>query len=102
MNLFRKGRIAERKVVNRLKEIGFTNIIRTHGSRGPYDIRARSPSRVKTYIQVKSGSATISREEVKRLRKVAKERGGAAAYIHYDGRGKMKWRWLGNWNKKGE
>lgn len=100
VNTYRKGRIAEKKVVNWLKEQGFSNIRRSRGSRGPYDIYAVSPSGVKTYIQVKSRTARLSSEEKIKLRKIAKKRGGFAAYIHYDGRGKIKFSPLGNWSKK--
>jgi len=97
MSTYRKGRIAEKKVVNRLKELGFSNISRTRGSRGPYDIRARTPGGNKIYIQVKSGTASMGRSAVKKLQEVARKRGGAAAYVHYNGRRKMRWKWLGNW-----
>jgi len=51
VNLYRKGRIAEKKVVNWLQSHGFYNLRRSKGSRGPYDIRGRSPSGTKAYIQ---------------------------------------------------
>jgi Holliday junction resolvase len=53
-NMYRSGRIAEKKVVNRLKARGFTNIRRSKGSRGPADIYAVKKGK-KYYIQVKSG-----------------------------------------------
>ena len=96
INKYRSGRIAEKKVMSWLKEKGFKNLRRSAGSRGPYDIYAVSPSNTKTYIQVKSGSATLSKEEKMKLRKVAKKRKGFAAYVHYD-KGKPKLVPLGNW-----
>ena len=64
---YRRGRIAERKVMNRLEELGYHNISRTKGSRGPYDIYARSPRGIKTYVQVKSGSARLGTDDIERL-----------------------------------
>ncbi len=80
MNRYRKGRIAERKVMNRLEELGWYNIRRSKGSRGPADIYARTPSGTKAYIQMKSGSAEITREEVDKVRSLARKRGGVAVY----------------------
>jgi len=53
-NMYRKGRIAERKVMNHLEKLGFKNIRRSKGSRGPYDIYATKKKK-KYYFQVKSG-----------------------------------------------
>jgi len=100
INKYRKGRIAEKKSKDWLKGHGFYNIRRSKGSRGPADIYAVSPSGVKTYIQVKSGNARLTREEKMKLRKLAKKRKGFAAYIHYYGRGKVKMVPLGNWSRK--
>ena len=55
VNLYRRGRIAEKKVVNYLKRKGFTNIRRSKGSRGPADIYARKGV-TKYYVQVKYGT----------------------------------------------
>jgi len=99
-NKYRRGRIAEKKVVNWLKKRGFRNIRRSKGSRGPYDIYAVSPSGVKTYIQVKSHSARLKRTERDKLRNIAKKRKGFAVYIHYRGRGKFRMVPLGNWSRK--
>lgn len=96
INRYKRGRIAEKKVVNHLKELGWKNIRRSKGSRGPADVYARTPSGAKVYIQVKTRTAHPSREEIKRLRELAKKRGGAAAYVHYQKK-KFKWKWLGNW-----
>ena len=100
VNKHRRGRIAEKKVVDWLKELGFKNIRRSKGSRGHYDIYAVSPSGVKSYLQVKSYSARLSEEEREKLREVAKKRRGFAAYVHYDGRGEFRMVPLGNWARK--
>lgn len=99
VNLYRKGRIAEKKIVNDLAEKGFTNIRRSAGSRGYADIYARGPSGAKFYIQAKSGGARPTREEIRGLRALAKRRHGAAMVIHKD---KQRYRWmpLGNWAHK--
>lgn len=83
-NRYRKGRIAEKKVKNWLGNHNFTNIRRSKGSRGPADIYARSPQGTKTYIQVKSGTARMTRDEKRNLRSMAKKRGGFAAEVHKD------------------
>ena len=100
MNRYRRGRIAEKKVANWLKDKGFTNIRRSKGSRGPADIYARSPSGVKTYVQVKAYSASLDSQGKRELRSLAKDRGGAAMDVHYDGPGKIKPRFWGNWSKR--
>jgi len=94
-NLYRRGRIAEKKVANYLSDIGFKNIRRSAGSRGPADIYARKGDQ-KYYIQVKSGSARASIKEIARLRKLAKDRKGVAAVIHHS-KDRNKWRFFGNW-----
>ena len=99
VNLYRRGRIQEKKTMNWMQDNGWTNLRRSAGSRGPADIYGRSPSGVKTYVQVKSGSARLSSEGYRDLRKMAKERGGAALYVHKDGKG-IKPKWLGNWSKR--
>jgi Holliday junction resolvase len=95
VNRYRSGRIAERKVVNDLKEKGFENIRRSAGSRGPADIYARKDDR-KYYFQVKSNSARASREELGNLRDLARERGGCAVVIHRE-KGRNKWKFHGCW-----
>lgn len=102
VNLYRKGRIAEKKVMDWLRAHGFYNLRRSKGSRGPYDIYGRSPSGTKTYAQVKSGSARLSKEEKEKLREVAKKRGGFAVYIHKGKGNKFKMVPLGNWANKGQ
>ena len=100
VNKYRCGRIGEKKIVNWLKSYGFRNIRRSKGSRGPADIYAVSPSGTKTYIQVKTKGGRFTREEKLRLRQLARQRKGFAAYVHYYGDGKVKMVPLGNWRKR--
>ncbi len=81
--------------MNDLKEKGFENIRRSAGSRGPADIYATKNDQ-KYYIQVKSGSADVTGEEIKNLKNLAKKRGGTAVVINRN-EGKNKWRFFGNW-----
>ncbi len=99
VNLFRRGRIAEKKVADKLKKKGFKNVRRSKGSRGPADIYAMGPDNKKYYIQVKSGSARATKEEIKRLRKVAKKRRGVAVVIHKDGNS-YHWKFYGDWSPR--
>ncbi|MEM7814777.1 MAG: restriction endonuclease [Candidatus Aenigmatarchaeota archaeon] len=94
-NLYRRGRIAERKIVNDLSDKGFENIRRSAGSRGPADVYACKDGR-KYYFQVKSGSAKASVEEIEQLRKLAQQRGGTAVTIHRKD-GRNRWRFHGSW-----
>jgi len=96
VNRYRKGRIAEKKVMNYLKKKGYTNIRRSKGSRGPADIYARKGN-TKYYIQVKSGTAKMSSKERRRLRRLAIKRKGVAVVIHRTEKGKYKWRFYGRW-----
>lgn len=96
MNCYRKGRIAKRKVANDLKHKGFKNIRLSAGSRGPADIYARKGTR-KYYVQVKSGSARMSRAETARLRAMAREGGGVAVGIRRNA-GRNRWKFFGNWS----
>ncbi len=102
VNAYRRGRIAEKKVVDWLKSKGFKNVRRSKGSRGAYDIYAVSPAGYKTYVQVKSYSAKMTRGERTKLRNVARKRGGFAAYVHYGGKGRFRMTPLGNWGRKGD
>ncbi len=95
MNLYRRGRIAERKVVNDLKNKGFYNIRRSAGSRGPSDIYAVKNGQ-KYYFQVKSHSADVTGEEIARLRALAQARGGTAVVVNRKN-GRNKWRFFGSW-----
>ena len=100
MNLYRRGRIAERKVVNWLQDHGHKNIRRSAGSRGPADIYSVSRAGYKTYTQVKSNSASLSSGERSDLRALAKQRGGYAQYVHYEDGRVNGVRLLGNWGKR--
>jgi len=95
VNLYRKGRIAEKKVVNILKQKGFENIRRSSGSRGFADVYAKRGNN-KYYFQVKSGSARASREEIRGLRNLARKRHGVAVVIEKRKR-KFKWKFFGRW-----
>ena len=96
VNLFRRGRIAEKKVVNYLKAKGFKNVRRSKGSRGPADIYAKK-NNVKYYIQVKYGTASPTRREIRKLRALAKRRRGVATTIKVSRDGKIKWKFFGRW-----
>lgn len=96
VNLYRRGRIAERKVANYLKVKKFQSIKRSKGSRGPADIYAKKRG-VKYFIQVKYGAASATRKEIKRLRALAKRREGVAAVIQRSKEGKIRWKFLGRW-----
>ncbi len=100
MNTYRRGRISEKKVVAWLKDHGYTNIRRSTGSRGPADIYSVSPAGYKTYTQVKSRSAVLDLRGRTRLRRLAKERGGVAQYIHYANGRVDRVRYFGNWSRK--
>ncbi|MEM5790689.1 MAG: restriction endonuclease [Candidatus Aenigmatarchaeota archaeon] len=95
VNLYRRGRIGEKKVVAYLKSRGFRTLRRSKGSRGPYDIYGRK-GKNKYYIQVKTGSARASSSEIRRLKSIAKQRGGTAVLIHRK-KGRQKWKFFGHW-----
>lgn len=97
---YKRGRISERKVMNHLRELGWYNLVRSKGSRGPWDVRGRTPHGHKAYIQVKSYSARPTKGEIRRLKEYAKKHKGLAAIAHYYGNGKVKFRFIGNWNRK--
>ncbi len=100
VNLYRRGRISEKKVINRLKELGWYNLIRSKGSRGCWDIRGRTPTGIKAYGQVKSYSAKATKEEIRKLRNYAKKQKGLAFLAHYDGKGRIRLKFLGNWSER--
>jgi len=98
VNLYRRGRIAEKKVTGWLKYHGFTNVRRNKGSRGANDIYAVSPAGIKSYFQVKSNSANCGRKDIERLRALAKQRKGFAACVQYPSSNKFKMTPFGNWS----
>jgi hypothetical protein len=55
---YRSGRIHEGKVARHLEDLGWYNMRRSRGSRGPADLTGRTPSGEMAYIQVKSNTAT--------------------------------------------
>lgn len=92
---YRRGRIAEKKVANLLRDDGYYNIRRSAGSRGPADLYARKGEN-KYYIQVKTGSARASSGEIRRLQALAKKRGGTAVVVRYN-KGRKKHKFYGHW-----
>jgi Holliday junction resolvase len=93
--MYRRGRIAEKKIVNDLWDKGFENVRRSAGSRGPADIYAVKNDQ-KYYFQIKSGSATANSDDIRRLRELARERHGTAVVVHREN-GKNKWKFFGSW-----
>ena len=99
MNTYRKGRRAEKIVVEKMKRSGkFKYVKLSKGSRGPADIHARSIYGPKVQIQVKSGSARMNSEEKHKLVSMAKRAKAIAIYTKYD-RGKFKNKQLGNFSR---
>jgi len=74
--------------------------VRSKGSRGVWDLRGRTPSGTKAYIQVKSYSARATKDEIRKLKDYARKHKGLAVLAHYYGNGKVKFRFLGNWGKR--
>lgn len=102
MDTYRKGRVNEGRVAAYLERQGWTNVRLSGGSRGPADIYGRTPSGIKAYVQVKVDTARLDGEGRGRLREMAKERNGAALYVHKSQGEKPHFVWLGNWSKKKE
>ena len=96
VSMYRRGRIIEKKICNDLVDMGFCNIRRSAGSRGPSDIYAFKDGN-KYYIQAKGNSADVGPAGIDRLRNHARQRHGAAVVINRMD-GKNKWRFFGNWN----
>ena len=96
MDFYRKGRICEGKVIRQMRESGFENIRQSAGSRGPADVYAIKDGR-KYYVQVKTGAARASHDEVERLKKMARQRHGVVAVVHRENV-KNHWWLLGNWS----
>jgi Holliday junction resolvase len=83
---YSKGISAERRVKRGLENKGWL-VRQSKGSRGPYDLYALKGG-MKMLIQVKSGTASASRSEIRRLRKAARSKGAKGLVIHV--RGKKK------------
>jgi hypothetical protein len=98
-NAYRSGRIQEGKVASELKRRGWKNLRKSKGSRGPADLYGRTPSGNKAYIQVKSGSASVSSLELRRLQSLVKKRGGLAITATRND-GTTKLRFWGNWRRR--
>ncbi|MFN3805167.1 MAG: restriction endonuclease [Pyrobaculum sp.] len=77
---YHKGRLAELEVARYLARHGCKPKL-SPGSRGPADVSAKCPWG-KTYVQVKSGKARISRKEIKELKKLARRNRGSAWVAH--------------------
>ena len=81
---YSKGLSAERKIRQRLENRGYI-VRQSKGSREPYDLYALKGGR-KLLVQVKSGTASASRKEIRGLRKAAKSKGAKALVMHVKGR----------------
>lgn len=84
---YAKGIRAEKKVKTKLEKKGWL-VRQSKGSRGPYDLYALKGGK-KLLIQVKSGSASASRKEVRRLRAAAKSK-SAKGLVMKVKKGKIK------------
>jgi len=87
MSAYAKGIRAEKIVKRRLEKKGYL-VRQSKGSRGPYDLYALKGGR-KLLIQVKSGTASLSRAERARLRREAKKKGAKALLMKYE-KGKVR------------
>jgi len=81
---YAKGIRAERLIKNRLEKKGWL-VRQSKGSRGSYDLYALKGGK-KLLIQVKSGTATASRKEIRRLRRAAKSKGAKALIMKVKGK----------------
>ena len=81
---YSKGRSAERLVKKKLESRGWL-VRQSPGSRGPNDLYALKSGR-KLLVQVKSGSASAGKQEVRRLRAKARKVGGNALVMKVKGR----------------
>jgi Holliday junction resolvase len=84
MSNYSKGIKAEKKVKSKLEDKGWL-VKQSKGSRGPYDLYAMKSGK-KLLVQVKSGTASASKEEVKRLRSSAKKKGAKALVMKVKGK----------------
>jgi len=79
-----KGISAEKKVKRNLEKKGWL-VRQSKGSRGSYDLYALKGG-MKLLIQVKSGTAYASKDEIRKLRKTAKNKGAKALVIQVKGK----------------
>ncbi|MFZ3058402.1 MAG: group I intron-associated PD-(D/E)XK endonuclease [Candidatus Methanoperedens sp.] len=82
MSNYSKGIKAEKKVKSKLEKMGWL-VRQSKGSRGPFDLYAMKGGK-KLLVQVKSGTASASNEEVKRLRYSAKKKVAKALVMKVD------------------
>jgi len=76
MSNYSKGIKAEKKVKSKLEKDGWL-VRQSKGSRGPFDLYAMKGGK-KLLVQVKSGTASASNDEVKKLRSSAKKKAAKA------------------------
>jgi len=81
---YSKGMRAERKVKRGLESKGWL-VRQSKGSRGPYDLYAMRGGR-KLLVQVKSGTASASRSEVRKLRSAARGKSAKGLVIRVRGK----------------
>jgi len=82
---YSKGMTAERKVKRSLESKGWL-VKQSKGSRGPYDLYAMRGGR-KLLVQVKSGTASPSKSEIRKLRSAAKKKSVKGLVIRVRGKG---------------
>jgi predicted transcriptional regulator len=88
---YSKGMSAEKRIKAKLESKGWL-VRQSKGSRGPYDLYAIKSGR-KLLVQVKSGTASMSRKEARKLRYVARSKGAKGLVISVKGR-KIKSRFV--------
>jgi len=81
---YSKGMSAEKKVKRGLEGKGWL-VRQSEGSRGPYDLYAMRGGR-KILVQVKSGTASTSRSEVRKLRSAARRKSAKGLVIRVRGK----------------
>jgi Holliday junction resolvase len=81
---YSKAMIAERKVKRGLESKGWL-VRQSKGSRGPYDLYAMRGGR-KLLVQVKSGTASASKSEVRKLRSAARRKSAKGILIRVIGK----------------
>jgi Holliday junction resolvase len=88
---YSKGLSAERRVKEKLESKGWL-VRQSKGSRGPYDLYAMRGGR-KLLVQVKSGTASASRREIRKLRAAARSKYAKGLVVHVKGK-KVKSRFV--------